>query len=136
MSLILVVDDAAAVREPIAAALQLAGYRTLGAADGREALKLAWLHRPSLILLDLAMPVVDGMTCLGALRAAESTAHIPVIVLSAADDRKSLARAARLGVSDYLVKSAFSLPDLLARVKQLIGDGPGASGAGVNTPAA
>lgn len=116
MSYILVVDDEAVIREPIAAALRLAGFRTAAAADGKAALAVAMRETPSLVLLDLAMPVMDGLTCLAALRAHATTADVPVILLTSAADGPLVARAARLRVKEYLLKSAFALPDLLKRV--------------------
>ena len=137
MSLILVVDDAAAVREPIAAALRLAGYRTATAVDGKQALVAVLKEKPDLILLDLAMPVMDGMEYLAALRALPWTASTPVIVLSAGADRELVSRAAKFQVKDYLLKSALSLPELLKRVKQHVSDlvaaaAPDAPGAAVS----
>jgi CheY-like chemotaxis protein len=113
MSLILVVDDMQAIREPIAASLRLAGYQTVVAADGVAAISAAHRHKPDLILLDISMPGMDGLTCLTALRAAPTTADIPVILLTAAADKHLVSRAASLRVKDYLLKSAFSLPELL-----------------------
>jgi DNA-binding response OmpR family regulator len=125
VSLVLVVDDLAAIREPIAAALRLAGYQTLCAADGREALRAAWRHKPDLILLDLSMPVMDGLECLRALRLAAKTANVPVILLTGEADAARVAAAAKLRVKYYLLKSAFSLPELLKRVKQHVREAAG-----------
>ena len=118
MSLILVVDDVAAIREPIAASLKLAGYATATAANGAEALALVHQEKPDLILLDVSMPVMDGISFLRALRAHTSTAAVPVIPLTADSDRARVLEAARMGAKEYLLKSTFSLPDLLKRVKE------------------
>ena len=69
MSSILVVDDMAVFREPIAASLRLAGHQTQCAADGEEALRMVRQRRPDLILLDVSMPKMDGITFLKRLRA-------------------------------------------------------------------
>lgn len=118
MKLVLVVDDEAVIREPIAAALKLAGYRTATAADGKAALAIAVRDTPGLVILDLSMPVMDGMTCLAALRSYPPTASVPVILLTATADKPLVAEAARLRAKDYLLKSAFTLPKLLKRVTE------------------
>jgi HD-like signal output (HDOD) protein/DNA-binding response OmpR family regulator len=117
MITILVVDDMPIFRDPIAATLRLAGYQTAVACNGLEALDVASANRPDLILLDLAMPVMDGLTCLRAIRANASLVNVPVILLTAMSEKRYVLEAAKLGVRDYLLKSRFSLTDLLTRVK-------------------
>ena len=118
MSTVLVVDDMPIFRDPIAASLRLAGYETLCAADGAAALTLARVRRPDVVLLDVSMPVMDGFTCLRDMRRDPRLADVPVILLTAASDRKFVIEAGKLGVKDYLLKSRFSLEDLLARVRK------------------
>jgi CheY-like chemotaxis protein len=107
----------AVFREPIAASLRLEGYETLGAEDGKEALKLARARHPDLILCDLSMPGLDGLTFLKQLRADASIAHVPVILLTALAEKENLIAAASLGVRDYLLKSQFGLAELLERIR-------------------
>lgn len=118
MSKILIVDDMAIVRDPIAAALQQAGYETLCATNGREALELALAQHPDLILLDISMPVMDGMSCLIALRQDQATNDTPVLMLTETTARDVVAQAAKLGVQGYLLKSTFSLDEMLAQVRR------------------
>ena len=118
MSTVLVVDDMPIFRDPIAASLRLAGYETLCAADGAAALASARVRRPDVVLLDLSMPVMDGFAFLDELRNHPRLANVPVILLTAASDRKFIIEAARYGVKDYLLKSRFSLVELLARVRK------------------
>jgi CheY-like chemotaxis protein/HD-like signal output (HDOD) protein len=120
MNTILVVDDLAIFRDPIAASLRLAGYRILRAANGKEALSQMQTQEPQLIILDLAMPVMDGLTFLRALRADEKRARLPVVLLTAVSDKQAVLEAARLGVRDFLLKSAFSLKELLERVRRYV----------------
>lgn len=120
MNLILVVDDMPAIREPIAACLRSAGYRTASASNGKEALALIAGDRPQLILLDVAMPEMDGLTLLKRLRSDPTTADVHVILLSAAGDKQVVVAAAKLGAKDYLLKSRFSLDELLARVSKYL----------------
>ena len=130
MITILVVDDMPIFRDPIAAALRLAGYQTTAASNGLEALAAARANRPDLILLDLAMPVMDGLTCLRAIRADAALANVPVILLTAMSEKRHVLDAAELGVKDYLLKSRFSLTDLLTRVRGALGSEKAASTAG------
>jgi CheY-like chemotaxis protein len=116
MSTVLVVDDMPIFRDPIAASLRLAGYKTVCAATGAEALAAARARRPDVVLLDVSMPGMDGISCLRAVRADPSLADLPVILLTAVSDRQYVLEAGKLGVKDYLLKSRFSLADLLARV--------------------
>jgi CheY-like chemotaxis protein len=69
MNTVLVVDDMAIFRDPIATCLKLADFATLVARDGSEALEMTRRHRPGVILLDLAMPILDGIGFLEAMRA-------------------------------------------------------------------
>ncbi len=117
MSKILIVDDMAIVRDPIATALQQAGYETLCATNGREALELVRVQHPDLILLDISMPVMDGMSCLIALRQDQATNDTPVLMLTQTTARDVVAKAAQLGVQGYLLKSTFSLDEMLAQVR-------------------
>jgi CheY-like chemotaxis protein len=116
VSTILVVDDMPIFRDPIAASLRLAGFATVCAANGKEALAAAAVHRPDVILLDVAMPVMDGIACLRELRANPTLVKIPVILLTAMSDKRYVVEAGKLGVQDYLLKSAFSMQELLTRV--------------------
>lgn len=80
---ILLVDDAADLREMWRQWLTLWGFRVEEAANGAEALRKAHEHRPELVVMDLWMPVLDGLATTRALRAGASTAAVPVIALSA-----------------------------------------------------
>lgn len=124
MATILVVDDMAIFRDPLAAMLTLAGHETLIAVNGQEAVSIIETRRVDLVLLDLAMPVMDGITFLDRLRAGPRTAKIPVIMLTAVTDRGRIVEAANRGVREYLLKSQFSRKELLARVDKLLAETP------------
>ncbi len=129
MSMILVVDDMAVFREPIAATLRVQGFQTVSARDGVEALTAIGRRRPDLILLDIAMPGMDGLSFLRALRGDPQYKQIPVILLTAVAERDYVVQAAEYGVQDYLLKSHFKLEDMLLRVRRCLGmaDGPAAA---------
>ena len=122
MITLMIVDDMPIFREPIAASLRLAGYKTVTAADGKEALAKAAEHHPQLILLDLAMPVMDGITFLGEFRALPGMEKVPVILLTALSQKDRIVQAARLGVRDCMLKSQFSLRELQERIRKYVGD--------------
>ena len=80
---VLVVDDDIGVRDYLTQLLQEQGYEVISAADGEAAMAAARTYRPDLITMDLAMPVLDGHTAIGRLRADPELQHIPIIVISA-----------------------------------------------------
>ncbi|RDC71149.1 diguanylate cyclase [Rhodovulum sp. 12E13] len=116
---ILVVDDVATNRILLRAKLSIACYEVLQAADGTRALELARSARPDLILLDLAMPGMDGLEVLAALKAEAETAAIPVVVVTAQADTRSRLAALRAGAEDYLAKPVDDAI-LSARVRSLL----------------
>jgi CheY-like chemotaxis protein len=124
MSTILIADDTPSFREPIAAVLRLRGYQTLCAANGMEALDILASQVPDLILLDMAMPVMDGPTFLRRLRGREEWKHIPVIMLTAMSEKQSAPDGAELGVAEYLVKSRFSLQEMVTRISKRLAISP------------
>lgn len=122
-SLILVVDDHAETREGCAAMLAQSGFRVVTAINGLDGLVKALSVGPDLIVMDLAMPDLDGLDCTRQLAALPSTQDIPVIALSghATPEAKALALAA--GCRVFLVKP-FDPPILLAEVWRLTGSAP------------
>jgi CheY-like chemotaxis protein/HD-like signal output (HDOD) protein len=135
---ILVVDDMPLFRDPIAACLKLAGFTTQCASDGAEALGIVRADPPELILLDISMPRMDGLTFLKILRGDSRLQQIPVILLTASSDRKSVVQAAKLGISDYLLKSQASSVALIERIQQRLSKKPSAEkpAASAGAPAA
>ena len=108
---VLVVDDGPALRAFLLLTLRGKGYCVLTAADGREALPCLVQHRPDVVLLDLAMPVLDGHQFLARLRALGR--DIPVVFMTASGQARAEAEAHR--VAGYLAKP-FSVVDLLQTV--------------------
>jgi two-component system OmpR family response regulator len=113
MQKILVVDDDAHIREVVCFALRRAGYQPIQAADGAAALDTASREKPSLIILDIVMPELDGTAVCTHLRA---TSDVPVIFLTSKDDEMDRVLGLELGGDDYVVKP-FSPRELVARVK-------------------
>lgn len=114
-TLVLIVEDERDNREIMRAVVEdLLGYRALLAADGNEALSLAGEYRPSLILMDLMMPVLDGFETIRSLKSADRTASIPVIAVTALSRPTDRQRALSNGADGYLSKP-FDL-DLMAEM--------------------
>jgi pilus assembly protein CpaE len=117
---VLVVDDDASVQRLLQYTLKQEGYEVVLAADGTEALRL-WTHEsPTLILLDVTLPTLDGYEVATRVRADEGPGqHVPIIMLTADKDVQQKVRALRAGADDYLIKP-FHPAELLARMKSLI----------------
>lgn len=110
---ILVVDDEPAIRRSIAAELRAAGYDTVEASDGRDALSMTARAKPDLIITDLAMPLLDGFALIASLRNSLTT---PIIALSVRGSETDRVRALDLGADDFVAKP-FSTAELLARIR-------------------
>ncbi|HZZ45210.1 MAG TPA: response regulator [Tepidisphaeraceae bacterium] len=117
---ILVVDDTASAREPLARLLRLSGYATTCAGDGLEALTVMERRTPDLVLLDLMMPNVDGLSFLRQIRNDPRFARVPVILITAADASEQLAEARGVGVQGCMIKAAFTVPELLERIARTL----------------
>jgi DNA-binding response OmpR family regulator len=119
MATILVVDDTQLAREAVSKLLEHEGFRVMSAKNGREGWAMMYNDTPDLILLDLMMPEMDGVTFLKMLRRSPLWKDMPVIVLTGvSDDDKLITRAWELKVSDLIPKATFGVEDLMARVKQ------------------
>ena len=117
MSRILVVDDHAVTREPLARLLRYEGYETVSAANGAEALLAMYDQPADLVLLDLMMPRMDGIEFLTALRSEPRFGQTPVLLMTAVPESSRLDRARALSGIAVIQKARFELPDLLARIR-------------------
>jgi two-component system, chemotaxis family, chemotaxis protein CheY len=118
--LILAVDDSSSMRQLVRATLQGAGYEIAQAANGVEALEYAKAHvAPLLVLSDVNMPDMDGMTLLRELRALPSYKHVPILMLTTESSQEIRKRARESGATGWIVKP-FSPQELLATVKRLV----------------
>ncbi|MFD3513618.1 response regulator transcription factor [Streptomyces sp. NPDC058657] len=114
---ILIVDDEPAVREALRRSLAFEGYGTETAADGIEALTKTATYAPDLIILDIQMPRMDGLTAARRMRHAGDTT--PILMLTARDTVGDRVSGLDAGADDYLVKP-FELDELFARVRALL----------------
>ena len=112
---ILVVEDEPTLRETLIEALEVEGFRVVGAADGREALLRFRAERPDLVLLDLMLPELSGIEVCRIIRAESG---VPIIMLTAKDSELDKVVGLELGADDYITKP-FSLRELSARIRAL-----------------
>jgi two-component system cell cycle response regulator len=116
---ILTVDDSQTVRLVLLKAFRPYECIVLEAVNGQEGLAVAAAEKPDLIILDLCMPVMDGVAMLTKLRADPELKTIPVIMLTAESDRENVFHVTKLGVRDYILKP-FREEHLLERVERII----------------
>ena len=110
---ILVVDDERPIIDILVYNLQKEGYNTLEATDGEMGLNIAIENRPNLILLDVMLPKMDGLTVCKRIK---QTYNVPILMLSARDEEIDKIIGLELGADDYITKP-FSVRELMARVK-------------------
>jgi DNA-binding response OmpR family regulator len=111
---ILVIEDEARILAFLARGLEAEGYAVAAARDGRDGLRLALAEPWDLVVLDLLLPAVDGLTLLRRIHA--DRPGLPVVILSAQSDLRTKLRGFDLGATDFVAKP-FSLDELLARVR-------------------
>ncbi|NTV44129.1 MAG: response regulator [Candidatus Yonathbacteria bacterium] len=115
---ILVADDETPLRKALALALTHAGYTVVEAANGQDAITAANAQRPSLVILDVFMPGMDGRAVLRELRSREDMMHTPVILLTNMSDISYVAEATAYPGVDYVVKSDWDIADIVKKVDE------------------
>ncbi|MCU7727368.1 response regulator [Actinoplanes sp. KI2] len=116
---ILIAADDDAVRNLVAAKLVAAGYHAITAEDGTEALDLVHREQPDMVILDVVMPGMDGLSVCYELHSSSATAQIPVLMLSGKDRQVDIDLGLTVGADDYLIKP-FSPAELICRVRWLL----------------
>ena len=104
MKSVLVIDDNADIRDNTAEILELAGYKTFTAENGKRGVELAQKEKPDLIVCDIMMPELDGYGVLHLLRKNADTEHIPFVFLTAKTERSDFRRGMEMGADDYITK--------------------------------
>lgn len=118
---ILVVEDEASMRKALVDKLRLEGFEVLSANDGKEGLDKAFKETPDLILLDILMPIMNGLTMLQKLRqAGEYGKKVPVILLTnlSADDENVIKKVAETEPAYYIVKASLTLEEVVQKIKE------------------
>ncbi len=119
MNKILVVDDDKAINELIKINLELAGYEVVQAYDGTTGFAMCKQELPSVVVLDVMMPEVDGFTVAQRIRKNDETKNIPIIMLTALSQLNDKVNGFNIGVDDYLVKP-FEMEELQVRIRALL----------------
>ncbi len=114
---ILIIEDDEKISRALEMKMTSEGYQIILAEDGSEGLKLALNERPDLILLDIVLPVMDGITVLTKLREDNWGKSVPVIILSNLSKADVIEESKEKGVGQYLVKTDWKLTDVVQRVK-------------------
>jgi len=117
---VLIVEDEKDIREAITVALRRQNYQVFNAENGETGLQLALANEPSLILLDLIMPVMNGHMMLDKLRADSWGQTAKVIVLTSMDDTADVEATKERDISDYIVKSNTSLQEIVKKVDEVL----------------
>lgn len=116
---ILVVDDEADIVSTVQYRLKFCGFEVITASNGKEGLEKVANERPDLILLDINMPVMDGHEMLERLKNQPDIKDIPVIMLTAYSDKRDIAKAAELGIADYVTKP-FDFTELTEKISNAL----------------
>jgi len=116
---ILVIDDERGILDLVKDWLGSKGYDVITAGDGEEGLRMAQRENPTVIILDIMMPGIDGFEVLSKLRNAPKTQNKPVIMLTQRRETETIEKAERRGATDYIMKP-FSVDDLLHMVRRYI----------------
>jgi len=119
---ILVAEDDRFLRRACEMTLRQMGYAVVLAKDGEEALRLIQQELPALVLLDLLMPKLTGLEVLRAMKSAERTQSIPVLILTNSSRSQDIEEIRQLGADGYQVKANLSLEALSDKVKKLLKD--------------
>ncbi len=120
MEKILFIEDEQALQKTIGDRLSQEGYEVISALDGEIGLNLAGIKNPDLILLDLILPKVQGLEVLKKLKESNKTKEIPVVVLTNLEEMEKVDKALELGATAYLVKTNYSLEEVVEKIKNLI----------------
>ena len=126
---ILIIEDERGLVQTLSWYFSREGYETMVAHDGQEGLRKAQTQLPDLILLDLMLPTVDGLTVCRELRAGEKTREVPIIMITAKSEESDQVTGYAMGADDYVTKP-FNNKVLLAKVKALLRRIEGKSDAG------
>lgn len=117
---ILIVDDEKDMREILGNKFSVEGFSVFLAKDGEEGLKLAFKNHPSAILLDIAMPNMDGIQVLKNLRNDNWGNKVPIILLTNISDINKIEEARKLGIQEYMLKAEWKMGQVVNQVKKII----------------
>ena len=117
---ILFVEDDNNLVQSLKGVAKQEGFQFISAFDGERGAELAKKEEPDLILLDLILPKKSGFDVLKEIKANEKLAKIPIIILTNLEDGKDLEKALSLGANTYLVKTNYSMEEVMRKIKELL----------------
>jgi len=116
---ILIVDDEPDLVQTIQDRLEMNGYTVTTAGNGKEGLEKTLREKPDIVLLDVIMPIMDGLEILAALRKHPESKDCAVIMLTARSQRQDIVQARTCGIEDYIVKP-FELSELIEKIENIL----------------
>ncbi len=123
-SKIVIAEDDKLLSSSLDQAVRASGYDTFVAYDGEEALTKIKSEKPDLVLLDVAMPKMDGLSVLWEMKADPELASIPAIVLTNMGDMDTVSKIMSAGGTDYLLKSDQSLDAIVEKIREVLARRP------------
>lgn len=118
---VLIIEDDVHLRSALSAKLQTEGFATIEAKNGKEGLELALANKPDMILLDIIMPEMDGMTTITKLRQDSWGKNANVIFLTNINESEKIMQSVEFKAFEYIIKSDRKLEDIVSDIKQRIG---------------
>ena len=120
--MILIVDDQKDTGTALERLLRYAGHESVSVTGGAEALTMLHIRKPSLLILDVNMPEMDGLTVLRAIKEHDELKDVRVVMYSADTHHETMVEAKRLGAVDFLVKGTVGFDKLVDRLCELAGE--------------
>jgi len=117
---VLIIEDDELLQSLAVSKLKASGFEVFAAVNNESAQKIMESENISVVLLDLLLPNVDGFGILEAIRNNEKTKDIPVVVFSNLAEEKDVIRAKELGATDFLIKSNFTLDELVSKIEEVL----------------
>jgi DNA-binding response OmpR family regulator len=117
---ILIVDDEADIVELTSMALNAYGYNVISACNGAEGAEKAMESMPDIILMDVMMPILDGIGATKKLKANEETKHIPILMLTAKAQESDIQQGIEAGADAYIIKP-FDIAELIKKINSYLG---------------
>ena len=119
--MILIVDDQKDAGTALERLLRYAGQESVSVTGGAEALAMLHIRKPSLMILDVNMPLMDGLTVLKTIKEHAELKDVKIVMYSADTHHETMVEAQRLGALDFLVKGTIAFDKLVARICELAG---------------
>lgn len=118
---ILIIEDDKFFRDMVARKLEKEGFSVFIAQDGKEAMSILSEKSPSLVILDLILPEMDGFDLIPIIKSSEKTKDTPILILSNLGQADEIKKALSLGANEFLIKVNFNLDQILEKIRSFVG---------------